>query len=92
MNPNVLPAVALALALVSGGAQAEKAGYAVADLPALSIAKFELADRDGDGFLTGEEAASYKALETVLAKADTDEDGRLSRAEFWSAVNGKPWG
>jgi Ca2+-binding EF-hand superfamily protein len=53
------------------------ASYAVA--PA-----FNELDKDHDGMLTKAEASSVKNLD--FAKADTNKDGRLDRAEYEAAV------
>jgi Ca2+-binding EF-hand superfamily protein len=41
-------------------------------------------DKDHDGMLTKAEASSVKGLD--FAKADTNKDGRLDRAEYAAAV------
>jgi Ca2+-binding EF-hand superfamily protein len=45
---------------------------------------FNELDKDHDGMLTKAEAASVKGLD--FAKADTNKDGRLDRAEYEAAV------
>jgi len=92
MYPNLVPVIALAVALASGSTVAEERGYASLDPSGLSIAKFELADKNGDGFLTLAEAGRYEMLKNLLSKADTNRDGRLSRVEYWVAAKGEPWG
>jgi EF hand len=46
-------------------------------------AKFKAADPKGTGFIEG---AALKPFEPMLKEIDTDGDGRISRAEFASAV------
>ena len=53
------------------------AAYAVAP-------PFNDLDKNHDGFLTKEEASSVKGLD--FAKADTNRDGKLDRAEYAAAV------
>ena len=65
---------AMALLAVLGLASAS---YAVA--PA-----FNELDKDHDGMLSKAEAASVKGLD--FAKADTNKDGKLDRAEYEAAV------
>lgn len=68
----------LRTALVSIGALAfASASYAAA--PA-----FNDLDKDHDGYLTRAEAASVEGLD--FAKADTNRDGKLDRAEYSAAV------
>jgi hypothetical protein len=63
---------------------------AVLAVSALASASFAAApafnelDKDHDGTLTKAEAASVKGLD--FAKADTNKDGRLDRAEYEAAV------
>jgi hypothetical protein len=45
---------------------------------------FNELDKDKDGLLTKSETASVKGLD--FAKADTNKDGRLDRAEYEAAV------
>ena len=53
------------------------ASYAVAP-------PFNDLDKDHDGYLTREESSSVKDLD--FAKADTNRDGTLDRAEYAAAV------
>jgi EF hand len=63
---------------------------AVLAVSALASASFAAApafnelDKDHDGTLTKAEAAPVKGLD--FAKADTNKDGRLDRAEYEAAV------
>ena len=45
---------------------------------------FNELDKDHDGLLTKDETTSVKGLD--FAKADTNKDGRLDRAEYEAAV------
>lgn len=45
---------------------------------------FNELDRDRDGVLTKDETATVKGLD--FAKADTNKDGRLDRAEYEAAI------
>jgi Ca2+-binding EF-hand superfamily protein len=45
---------------------------------------FNELDKDHDGMLTKAETATVKGLD--FAKADTNKDGRLDRAEYEAAV------
>ncbi len=64
---------ALALAGVLALASAAQAAPAFNDL-----------DKDHDGMLTRAEASTVKGLD--FAKADTNKDGRLDRAEYAAAI------
>jgi EF hand len=46
-------------------------------------AKFKAADKAGTGFIEGAALETYKP---VMAKVDTNKDGKISRAEFAVAV------
>jgi Ca2+-binding EF-hand superfamily protein len=56
----------------------------IADASFASSPMFEELDKDHDGKLSKTEAASVKDLD--FAKADTNEDGSLDRAEYEAAV------
>ena len=87
----LLIGTSLALALVSGQALAEttaapaKAPTTTAAQPATPAAdasvdaKFKAADKNGSGALETTEADAYKA---VMAKVDTNKDGKISQDEF----------
>ena len=47
--------------------------------------KFRGLDRNGDGFLSKEEAGAIRGYDTPFAEADEDRDGRLSPDEFIKA-------
>ena len=51
---------------------------------AFAAGAFNELDKDRDGLLTKAEASSVKGLD--FAKADTNRDGRLDRAEYEAAV------
>jgi hypothetical protein len=46
-------------------------------------AKFKAADKSGKGYIEGAELDTFKP---VMSKVDTDKDGRISRAEYATAV------
>lgn len=46
-------------------------------------AKFKAADKAGTGFIEG---AALDPFKPVMAKVDTNKDGKISRAEFAAAV------
>jgi hypothetical protein len=48
---------------------------------------FAVLDQDGDLMLTKDEASSYKLLANDYLKADSDENGTISKAEYerWAA-------
>ena len=86
----LLIGTSLALALVSGQALAETtpapsktattaAQPATPAADASVEAKFKAADKNGSGALETTEAEAYKA---VLAKVDTNKDGKISQDEF----------
>ena len=51
------------------------------DLPS-----FTELDKDGDGYISASEAGAHEWLAANFAKADTDQDGRLSPSEFLKLV------
>jgi Ca2+-binding EF-hand superfamily protein len=59
-----------------------------------SMAEFSLADGDGDGYVDGTEFArllrgydvSPSEASTIFGQLDTDGDGRISRQEYWDAM------
>jgi hypothetical protein len=86
----LLIGTSLALALVSGQVLAEtsasptKTPSATTAQPATSAdpaveAKFKAADKNGSGALETTESEAYKA---VMAKVDTNKDGKISQDEF----------
>lgn len=79
--------IAVTLASASAFAQAPKAPTAPA-APAVTLdqageAKFKAVDKDNSGVLEATETTAYKA---DMAKIDTDKDGKVSKAEFASAL------
>jgi hypothetical protein len=58
--------------------------FAFASASYAAAPAFNDLDKDHDGMLTKAEAASVKGLD--FAKADTNRDGRLDRAEYAAAV------
>jgi EF hand len=60
---------------------AASAGEAV--MAPAAEAKFKAADPGGTGFIQGAALDSFKP---VMAKVDTNKDGKISRAEFAAAV------
>jgi uncharacterized protein involved in high-affinity Fe2+ transport len=54
-----------------------------AAMDAATDAKFKAADKSGKGFIEGAALDPYKP---VMAKVDTDKDGKISRAEFAAGV------
>jgi len=56
------------------------AGFATAQMPSPEEMVKQM-DKDGDGFLSKDELASFPAP-IDFTKADTDKDGKLSAAEF----------
>lgn len=58
--------------------------FALASVSYAVAPAFNELDKDHDGMLTKAEAASVKGLD--FAKADTNKDGRLDRAEYEAAV------
>jgi hypothetical protein len=54
-----------------------------ASVDAATEAKFKAADKSGKGVIEGADLAPFK---DVLAKVDTNKDGKFSKAEFAAAV------
>jgi uncharacterized protein involved in high-affinity Fe2+ transport len=95
----VLSASLLALALATAGhanaqttpmpspaaspGAAPSAPAAPVQMDPASEAKFKAADPKATGFIEG---AALKPYEPVMKEIDTDKDGKISRAEFASAV------
>lgn len=81
-NPTAALAAAFALAL-SGAAFASDppADPAAASLPPTE-ATFEQLDTDADGFVAKADIPAGNELSVQFAVADSDQDARLSRAEF----------
>ena len=63
---------------------AAMAVFALASASYASAPAFNELDKDHDGMLTKAECAGVKGLD--FAKADTNKDGRLDRAEYEAAV------
>ncbi len=89
-----LSASLLALLLTVGGSAfaqtpsaapggAAPAATAPVQMDPAAEAKFKAADPKGTGFIEG---AALKPFEPVMKEIDTDGDGKISRAEFASAV------
>ena len=68
----------------AGGAYAQGAAQVTAD--AQVAAAFTKADKNADGMLSREEAASLPAVAADFDRIDTDKDGSISTAEFTKAV------
>lgn len=76
------PAIAQTSPTAAPGAAPSAPAAPLAMDPA-SEAKFKAADPKATGFIVG---AALKPYEPVLKEIDTDKDGKISRAEFASAV------
>lgn len=63
----------LAAALAAGSVQAQPSE------------KFRSLDRNGDGFLTKDEASAIRGFDAAFAEADDNHDGRLNPDEFFKA-------
>jgi hypothetical protein len=74
MNLNTLKAFAVA-GIVSAAASA------IAHEPG-SVERFESLDRNGDGFVTRDEAKDAEELNTRFTELDTNNDNKLSRQEY----------
>jgi len=83
MKRYTLIAIAAA-ALVAAPASAadDKAKAAPAGRTNPSAALFERLDRNQDGFVTRSEASDATELQGRFAELDTDNDGKISRAEM----------
>ena len=46
---------------------------------------FKKMDRDGDGFISREEAAAVRGFDRAFGEADANKDGRLDASEFTTA-------
>ena len=66
------------------GALAVIAAFGFASAAQAVAPAFNELDKDHDGLLTKAEASSVKDLD--FAKADTNRDGRLDRAEYEAAI------
>ena len=77
----LIAGVTLAMA---GVAHAQSTAAPAADAEA--AAAFTKADKNGDGKLSREEAASLPAIASNFDKFDTDKDGSISPAEFAKAM------
>ena len=74
MNLNILKAFAAAAFLcVAASAIAHEPG---------SAARFERLDRNGDGFVTRDEAKDAEELNTRFTELDVNNDNKLSRQEY----------
>jgi Ca2+-binding EF-hand superfamily protein len=51
------------------------------------VPSFEALDKDGDGYVSREEAAAAPGLVERFSTLDQDGDGRLSRAEYARAAD-----
>ena len=69
----ILPLAVVSLAFAAVGFAADKPEFATSD-------------KDKNGYVSREEAASVPGLAEMFAAADADSDGQLSRAEFDAAV------
>jgi hypothetical protein len=63
---------------------AAMAVFALASASFAAAPAFNELDRDRDGMLTKAETATVKGLD--FAKADTNKDGQLDRAEYEAAI------
>jgi hypothetical protein len=80
--------IAVTLASASAFAQAPAKAPTAPAAPAVTLdqageTKFKAVDKDNSGVLEATETTAYKA---DMAKIDTDKDGKVSKAEFASAL------
>jgi Ca2+-binding EF-hand superfamily protein len=47
-----------------------------------AVPTFEFLDADRDGYISTEEAATYKDLASVFEKIDVNKDGKLDQTEY----------
>lgn len=83
----MITGLAAALLVLGGTASAgEKA--MMSEENEMGAMTFEGLDRDGDGYISSEEAAAHKGLEASWDRADANQDGHLDSSEF-SAFEGE---
>ena len=73
MKLSLLTAIALAAGMVTMPAMANEPG---------SAARFDGLDRNGDGFVTRDEAKDAEELNTRFTELDQNNDNKLSRQEY----------
>src|SRR5690242_9600784 len=95
------PLIALAAGMAYAGAAvpaapraedrpAGQTAYAAVRPAAQSVdARFDQLDRNGDGFLSRDEANDARELETRFSELDVDNDGKLSRDEYRVVIAGE---
>jgi hyperosmotically inducible protein len=71
----------LKFALLASSVALAAAGTAAAQAPE----RFKSLDKDGDGFISKEEAAAVRGFDRAMAEADANRDGRLDPSEFTTA-------
>ena len=81
--PMTPPAATAAPTTTPPAASSMPSTGSMAAMDAATDAKFKAADKSGKGFIEGAALEPYKA---VMAKVDTDKDGKISRAEFAAGV------
>ena len=94
MNASTLVTAAFAAAFasllaapVSAADDEAKAKVAPAGRTSPSAALFERLDKNKDGFVTRDEARDATELQGRFAELDTDNDGKISRAEMRALDN-----
>jgi Ca2+-binding EF-hand superfamily protein len=84
-NRSVLLLAGITLGL-AGGAYAQSTAMPAAPANADVTASFTKADKNADGKLSREEAATLPAIAANFDKVDADKDGTISAAEFGKAM------
>jgi uncharacterized protein involved in high-affinity Fe2+ transport len=82
-TPAAQPAAPAAPAAQPAAPAAQPAKAAMPAVDPAAEAKFKAADKNHSGMLEGAELDPYKA---VMAKVDTNKDGKISHDEFIAAV------
>lgn len=82
------------IADAAAGGPPESAGAPGQPPAAAADLRFENVDADGDGFISAQEAEGHGGLSARWVSLDTNQDGRLDRAEFaaFSEQTGGPMG
>ncbi|HSH29464.1 MAG TPA: hypothetical protein VK971_06100 [Thiohalobacter sp.] len=80
--------LAVALLVLGGTASAGEKAMMSGENAMMGAMTFEALDRDGDGYISAEEAGAHKGLEANWDKADANQDGHLDSSEF-SAFEGE---